>query len=38
MQIEEESAETKTDYQGTTYFFCSEYCYEQFTASPSTYV
>jgi YHS domain-containing protein len=29
MQIEDESAEAKTDYQGETYYFCSEYCYEQ---------
>jgi Cu+-exporting ATPase len=38
MQIDDETAEYSTDYQGTKYHFCSEYCYEQFTGDPATYV
>jgi Cu+-exporting ATPase len=38
MQIDDETAEHSTDYQGTRYFFCSEHCYEQFNMAPATYV
>ena len=36
MNVTDESL--KADYKGITYYFCSEYCREQFVANPGEYV
>jgi YHS domain-containing protein len=38
MFIEEEEAEAESQYQGQTYFFCSEECKEEFDAEPDRYI
>ena len=38
MDVTPMTAVTSTEYEGTTYHFCSEDCYDTFTADPKTYV
>lgn len=38
MTIEEEDAVGTSDYQGKTYYFCSEECLEEFEANPGDYI
>lgn len=38
MDVDERTATVKTDYEGDTYFFCSEECKEKFVADPERYV
>ena len=38
MQIEESEAAGSSDYQGTTYYFCSEMCRSKFKQDPEQYV
>ena len=37
MSIEDTDAPSKAEYGGTTYFFCSESCQEEFEANPDDY-
>jgi P-type Cu+ transporter len=37
MQIETEQVAGKTEYQGVTYWFCSDSCLKKFEAQPSRY-
>jgi len=37
MEIDPKTAATKMDYQGTTYFFCSDACHAKFMAEPKRY-
>ncbi len=37
MQIEQEKAAGKAEYQGATYWFCSESCRKKFEADPAKY-
>jgi Cu+-exporting ATPase len=37
MQINEQQATGKSDYQGQTYYFCSSNCKQQFDQSPQRY-
>ncbi len=37
MQIEPEQATGKTEYEGQTYWFCSESCRKKFEAQPARY-
>ncbi len=37
MEIDEENAAGKTEYQGVTYWFCSDSCREKFKAQPGKY-
>ena len=37
MRIESEEAAGSIDYEGKTYFFCSQTCHDAFRADPSTY-
>ena len=37
MQIEENEAAGKTDYQGRTYHFCSSACQRKFEENPEQY-
>ena len=37
MEIDPKTAATKMDYQGTTYFFCSDACHKMFMAKPEKY-
>lgn len=37
MQIEESEAAGQSDYQGRTYYFCSNSCKEKFDESPEDY-
>ena len=38
MEIESERAAATADYEGTTYFFCSESCHQAFLRDPSSFV
>ena len=38
MRIDSEEAAGKEEYQGTTYYFCSQTCHDAFLANPSEYV
>lgn len=38
MEIDPEDAAAETEYQGKTYYFCSEQCQETFQANPNNYV
>jgi Cu+-exporting ATPase len=38
MRIESEEAAGTFDYEGKTYFFCSQTCHDAFVADPNTYV
>jgi len=37
MEVDEQTAEFKSQYGGQTYYFCSEGCKEQFEARPEQY-
>ncbi len=37
MEIDPKTAATKMDYQGMTYFFCSDACHSEFMAEPQKY-
>jgi Cu+-exporting ATPase len=37
MQVEDSSAAGQTDYEGTTYYFCSTGCQDKFEESPEDY-
>ena len=37
MKIEQEDAVGSAEHEGTTYYFCSEDCKEEFEADPSGY-
>jgi YHS domain-containing protein len=37
MQVNEQQAAGKTDYQGQTYYFCSSNCNQQFDQNPQRY-
>lgn len=38
MEVEEEKAAAKTEYQGKTYHFCAEACKQKFDATPEEFV
>lgn len=38
MQVDEAHAEFTTEYDGKTYYFCSESCKEEFESDPEEYV
>lgn len=37
MTLEPQQAAAKVEYQGETYYFCSEHCHKLFTAHPERY-
>jgi Cu+-exporting ATPase len=37
MNIDSEEAAATAEYEGTTYFFCSQTCHDAFVANPSEY-
>lgn len=37
MSVEERDAPERLDYEGTTYYFCSTDCREEFEANPEDY-
>ena len=37
MMIEERDAEARSNYEGTTYYFCSEECKRTFDKNPAQY-
>lgn len=37
MQVDEQKAAGKSDYQGKTFYFCSETCKQQFDQTPQRY-
>ena len=37
MQVDEKNAAGQSDYQGQTYYFCSESCKEKFDQNPQQY-
>jgi Cu+-exporting ATPase len=38
MDVDEPTAAAKTEYEGDTYYFCSERCRDKFEADPERYV
>src|SRR5262245_29006925 len=38
MDVDERTAAVTTEYEGDTYYFCSEECKNKFVADPETYV
>jgi YHS domain-containing protein len=38
MQVNEQQATAKSEYQGKAYYFCSQSCKQQFDQSPERYV
>ena len=38
MRIDSEEAAGTLEYEGNTYYFCSQVCYDAFEAAPSSYV
>jgi Cu+-exporting ATPase len=38
MRIEDDDAAGTAVYEGTTYYFCSQACYDAFQADPGSYV
>jgi Cu+-exporting ATPase len=38
MELDEETAAASSEYDGDTYFFCSESCLREFEADPERYV
>ena len=38
MQVNEKDAASRSEYQGQTYFFCSQNCKEKFDRNPQQYV
>jgi Cu+-exporting ATPase len=37
MDIEEDEAEARSEYKGTTFYFCSQSCKEQFDSDPEAF-
>lgn len=37
MQVDDQTAPAESNYQGTTYYFCSEECKETFDRQPQQY-
>ncbi len=37
MDVNEKQAKAKADYQGQTYYFCSDGCKQKFQANPQQY-
>jgi Cu+-exporting ATPase len=37
MELEEATAAARSEYEGTTYYFCSDSCKETFDANPGKY-
>jgi len=37
MTVEPQKAAASMEYQGTTYYFCSKGCHQEFTAHPEKY-
>lgn len=37
MMVEEENAAATSEYEGTTFYFCSKDCKEEFDSDPSSY-
>ena len=37
MRIDPEDAAATAEYEGTTYYFCSEACHDLFVADPAAY-
>jgi Cu+-exporting ATPase len=37
MEIDPATAAASEEYQGTTYYFCSEACHQRFMAAPEQY-
>ena len=37
MQVEEQSAAAQSEYEGQTYYFCSQGCKEKFEQNPEQY-
>lgn len=38
MMADERTAKAKSEYQGKTYYFCSQDCFNSFNANPAKYV
>ena len=38
MKVDDESTEFTTEYDGITYFFCSNACKEEFESDPEQYI
>lgn len=38
MEVEESQAAAKTDYQGTTYYFCAVGCKDRFEKNPVSFL
>jgi YHS domain-containing protein len=38
MAVDEKTAKFKTDYEGRSYYFCSQSCIAEFKANPGKYV
>lgn len=37
MQVDPQTAAARMEYQGQTYYFCSESCHQQFMQNPQQY-
>lgn len=37
MRIDTEDAAATAEYEGTTYYFCSQGCHDRFVADPASY-
>jgi YHS domain-containing protein len=37
MTVDPDKAAARVEYQGATYYFCSQACHQQFTAHPKKY-
>jgi Cu+-exporting ATPase len=37
MMVDDQNASARSDYQGKTYYFCSQDCRKKFDANPSKY-
>ncbi|MGH2629974.1 MAG: YHS domain-containing protein [Actinomycetota bacterium] len=37
MRIDDDDAAATADYQGVTYYFCSQACHDAFVADPTSY-
>ena len=38
MDVDERTAAATTEYEGDTYYFCSEQCRDKFVSDPESYV
>ena len=38
MEVDERTSKEKETYQGSTYYFCSQDCKDEFVASPEDYI